>query len=88
LKALEVDGGEGCVTPTAETVADGSYKPLSRPLFIYVSTKALSENPSLAAFVEFYLSEEARELISDTGYVVMPESVYETELADFAASLQ
>jgi phosphate transport system substrate-binding protein len=88
LKALEVDGGEGCVAPTAETVADGSYKPLSRPLFIYVSTKALSENPNLAAFVEFYLSEEARELISGTGYVVMPESVYETELANFAASLQ
>jgi phosphate transport system substrate-binding protein len=88
LKALEVDGGEGCVAPTAETVADGSYKPLSRPLFIYVSKNAMSENPALASFVEFYLSDAARELIADTGYVVMPDSVYETELADFAASLQ
>jgi phosphate transport system substrate-binding protein len=88
LKALEIDGGNGCVAPTAETVADGSYAPLSRPLFIYVSRNAMSENPSLASFVEFYLSDEARELISGTGYIVMPDEVYDTELADFAASLQ
>lgn len=88
LKALEIDGGNGCVAPTAETVADGSYAPLSRPLFIYVSRNAMSENPSLASFVEFYLSDEARELISGTGYIVMPDAVYDTELADFAASLQ
>lgn len=88
LKALEIDGGNGCVAPTAETVADGSYAPLSRPLFIYVSRNAMSENPALVSFVEFYLSDEARELIADTGYVVMPDEVYETELTDFAASLQ
>jgi phosphate transport system substrate-binding protein len=88
LKALEIDGGEGCVAPTAETVADGSYKPLSRPLFIYVSNSAMAENPNLASFVEFYLSEDARELISDTGYVVMPDETYAQELADFVASMQ
>jgi phosphate transport system substrate-binding protein len=87
LKALEVDGGEGCVAPTAETVADGSYKPLSRPLFIYVSKNALADNPSLVAFTEYYLSNEARTLISDTGYVVMPEATYSAELADFEGSL-
>jgi CorA-like Mg2+ transporter protein/PBP superfamily domain len=74
LKALEVDGGNGCVAPTAKTVADGSYAPLSRPLFIYVSKSALAENPNLAGFVEYYLSDEARTLISDTGYVVMPDA--------------
>ena len=35
VKAVEVDGGDGCVTPTAETVQDKTYKPLARPLFIY-----------------------------------------------------
>jgi phosphate transport system substrate-binding protein len=88
LKALEIDGGEGCVAPTAETVADGSYKPLSRPLFIYVSKNAMAENPNLVAFVEYFLSEDAREFISDTGYVVMPEETYATELADFEAAMQ
>jgi phosphate transport system substrate-binding protein len=87
LKALEVDGGNGCVAPTAETVADGSYTPLSRPLFIYVSKNAMPENPNLAKFVEYYLSEPAREFISGTGYVVMPDETYATELADFEASL-
>jgi phosphate transport system substrate-binding protein len=88
LKALEVDGGEGCVAPTAETVADGSYKPLSRPLFIYVSKNAMAENPNLVSFVEYFLSEDAREFISDTGYVIMPEETYATELADFEGSMQ
>ncbi len=41
VKTLQVDGGDGCVAPTNETVQDGSYKPLSRPLFIYPSEKAL-----------------------------------------------
>jgi phosphate transport system substrate-binding protein len=87
LKALEIDGGNGCVAPTAETVANNTYAPLSRPLFIYVSKNALAENPDLVAFVEYYLSEEAREFISDTGYVVMPEETYATELSDFQTSL-
>ena len=41
LKALEVDGGDGCVAPSVETAQDGTYKPLSRPLFIYVKKEAL-----------------------------------------------
>jgi phosphate transport system substrate-binding protein len=87
LKALEIDGGNGCVAPTAETVANNTYAPLSRPLFIYVSKNALADNSDLVAFVEYYLSEEAREFISDTGYVVMPEETYATELTDFQTSL-
>jgi phosphate transport system substrate-binding protein len=88
LKALEIDGGNGCVAPTAETVADGSYAPLSRPLFIYVSNNAMTENPNLVSFVEYFLSEDAREFISDTGYVVMPEDVYAAELADLESATQ
>jgi phosphate transport system substrate-binding protein len=58
LKVVQVDGGEGCVTPTTETVQSGDYKPLSRPLFIYPSDKAL-RRPEVEAFVEFYLDNVA-----------------------------
>ena len=47
LKAAEVDGGDGCVAPTVETVQNGSYKPLSRPLFTYASLDRLEEKPAL-----------------------------------------
>ena len=54
LKLVSVDGGDGCVAPTAETVNTGTYQPLSRPLFIYISVPA-AERPELQTFVEFYL---------------------------------
>lgn len=54
LKVVEVDGGDGCVAPSKETVQSGDYKPLSRPLFIYPSAKALAR-PEVEAFVEFYI---------------------------------
>jgi phosphate transport system substrate-binding protein len=54
VKTLQVDGGGGCIEPTTATVQDGSYKPLSRPLFIYPSKKAL-QNEATAEFVKFYV---------------------------------
>jgi phosphate transport system substrate-binding protein len=54
VKTLEVDAGDGCVAPTNETVQDGTYKPLSRPLFIYPSGKAL-QNEATREFVQFYV---------------------------------
>ena len=54
IKGVQVDGGSGCVTPTVETVQDGSYTPLSRPLFIYPSDKALAR-PEVKAFLDFYV---------------------------------
>ena len=54
VKALEVDGGQGCVAPSAQTAQDGSYTPLSRPLFVYPSAQAL-ENETVDAFLQFYL---------------------------------
>jgi phosphate transport system substrate-binding protein len=54
VKIAQVDGGDGCVTPSKETVQDGSYKPLSRPLFIYPSAAAL-KRPEVDAFVKFYV---------------------------------
>jgi len=68
LKAFEIDGGDGCVAPTPETIADGSY-PLSRPLFIYVDTAKMAAKPELASFVEYYFSEEGITAVADAGYV-------------------
>ncbi len=59
LKAVPVDGGNGCVTPSVETVLDGSYKPLSRPLFVYPSDKALAR-PEVKAFLNFYIANEKK----------------------------
>jgi phosphate transport system substrate-binding protein len=55
LKVVKVDGGDGCVEPSVETVQSGEYKPLSRPLFIYPATKAM-ERPEVQAFVENYIA--------------------------------
>jgi len=57
LKAVKVDGGDGCVAPSTETVQSGEYKPLSRPLFIYPSDKALKRK-EVKEFVDFYLENE------------------------------
>jgi len=54
-KGIQVDGGSGCVAPSTETVQDGSYTPLSRPLFIYPSDQALAR-PEVKAFTEFYVT--------------------------------
>ncbi len=83
LNAVAIDGGQGCVAPTEETINDGTYAPLSRPLFIYVRKDALEHNPLLVEFVRFYLSEDAREFIADTGYVPLPDEAYELVLERF-----
>ena len=71
-KSIEVDGGDGCVAPSDETVADESY-PISRPLFIYPSLGAVDSNPALAPFVDFYVSSEGLALAGDVGYVPLTE---------------
>ncbi|GAA3642841.1 hypothetical protein GCM10022200_28390 [Microbacterium awajiense] len=55
LKGLEVDGGDGCVYPSTETVQDGSYTPLGRPLFIYVSNASYADKPEVQTFVDYYV---------------------------------
>jgi phosphate transport system substrate-binding protein len=57
INDVEVDGGGGCVAPTTETVQDGSYTPLSRPLFIYVKNESL-QKPEVKAFVQYLLDNE------------------------------
>jgi phosphate transport system substrate-binding protein len=72
LKALEIDGGGGCVAPTVETIASGDY-PIARPLYVYVNAAAAEENPALEAFIDFYLSDEGRASVSEVGYVEIPD---------------
>ncbi len=67
LKALKIDGGAGCVEPSLETVQDGTYKPLARPLFIYPSVEAM-KRPEVLAFVEFYANNDAQ-IAKDAQYV-------------------
>lgn len=75
LKALKIDNGDGKgVSPTAETVINGSYQPLSRPLFIYVSGQSV-ERPEVKKFVEFYINN-APALATEVKYVPLPEDAY------------
>jgi phosphate transport system substrate-binding protein len=76
LKAVPIDGGKGPVTPSAKTVEDGTYQPLSRPIFIYVSKKSM-DKPEVREFVEFYL-KNAPTLVKQVKYVPLPQSIYTT----------
>jgi phosphate transport system substrate-binding protein len=72
LKLLGVDNGDGnCIQPSLETVRGNTYKPLSRPLYIYVAKKALTR-PEVRDFLKFYL-ENAGKLSGDVGYVPIPD---------------
>jgi phosphate transport system substrate-binding protein len=71
LKALEVDAGEGCVAPSVETARDGTYTPLSRPLFIYVSNEAITR-PEVSGFVEYFLTNSIQ-LAEDALFIPVPE---------------
>ncbi|MBC5992802.1 PstS family phosphate ABC transporter substrate-binding protein [Pontibacter cellulosilyticus] len=78
---LKDDNGKGAITPTLETVKDGSYAPLSRPLFIYVSSKA-TQSPATVDFVNFYL-DSAAELSQEVGYIPMPAEMYKEQKEKF-----
>jgi phosphate transport system substrate-binding protein len=72
LKALPVDSGNGPVAPSTETVRDGSYTPLSRPLYIYINAEAVNRS-EVKEFVDFYLNSDA-ELVQEVGYVPLAEA--------------
>jgi phosphate transport system substrate-binding protein len=71
LKALSVDG----IAPTPANVEDGTYKPLSRPIFIYVKKSSLTGNPQVRSFVEFVLNN-AQDIVPEVGYVPLSEARY------------
>lgn len=73
VKEIEIDGGEGCVAPTIETIADGSY-PLSRSLYIYVNVATLEENAALEEYVDFYMTDDSlTTTVEEAGYVPLPD---------------
>ncbi|MGQ9611473.1 PstS family phosphate ABC transporter substrate-binding protein [Chloroflexus sp.] len=78
LRAVAIDNGQGCVAPTVETIVDGSYQPLSRPIFIYVRADSLNR-PEIAAFVRFYVQNGAM-FAEQALYVPLPETVYQLAL--------
>ncbi len=81
LGVVGIDNGNGAVLPSIETVANNTYAPLSRSLFIFVSKKS-AQRPEVKKFVEFYL-DNAPELCKEVGYVPMPKSGYDAQKEAF-----
>ncbi|WP_103174513.1 PstS family phosphate ABC transporter substrate-binding protein [Paracoccus sp. SY] len=74
-----------CVEPTVETAGDGSYQPLSRPLFMYVSKAAL-DRPEVQAYADFMMDPaNGTALVAEVGYVPLPEHAFELGKAKVAA---
>jgi phosphate transport system substrate-binding protein len=84
VKLLAVDGGDGCVEPTAESIADGTY-PISRTLYVYASVTAAAERPPLVEFVDFYVGEGLEPAVTAAGYVLLPPEAEEATRAAWAA---
>lgn len=74
LKLVEVDGGNGCVAPSEETISDGSYQPLSRPEFFYVKATSL-DNPAVEAFARYQIDPDNANLVAETGYIPLPADI-------------
>ena len=70
---VPIDGGDGCVTPTADTIASNEY-PISRDLWIYVNADKAAANPAVAAYVDYYVNEGLALAVSDVGYVALTEA--------------
>jgi len=84
LKDVQVDGGSGCVTPSTETVQDGSYTPLSRPLFIYVKNTSLQKR-EVKAFVQYLLDNQ--QTIAETAlFVPLTDEQAQKSNSDFGAA--
>ncbi len=83
LKIVPIDGGKGPITPAETTINNGSYQPLSRPIFIYVNPKS-AQRKEVQSFVQFYL-KHASELVGDVGYVALPAAAYTHDIKRFEA---
>lgn len=82
LKLVPIDGGSGPVLPSEKTVMEGTYQPLSRPIFIYVSKRSISR-PEVKEFVEFYLKNAAK-LVKEVKYIPLPQKAYKLTAERFA----
>lgn len=85
LKLVEIDGGGGCVAPSAETIQDGTYEPLSRSMYLYVSHESVAR-PEVGAFLTFWF-EDAAAFAEAGGLVPMPDDVYQANRDALAALL-
>jgi phosphate transport system substrate-binding protein len=74
LNIVAIDGGAGPVLPTEKTINNGTYAPLSRPIFIYINADSL-DDPAVAEYVDFYI-ENAGVLASEVGYIPLQDSTY------------
>lgn len=79
LTAVPIDAGKGAVLPSTKTVEDGTYQPLSRPIFIYVNIKSAGR-PEVRQFVEFYM-KNAPALVKEVKFFPLPSEAYATNLA-------
>lgn len=86
LKAVQVDSGDGCVAPSAEAAADGTYTPLARPLFIYVKNSSYADKAQVAAFVDYYVGADA-EIAKAAQYIALNDE-QRTELESALAKLK
>ncbi|HWP27009.1 MAG TPA: PstS family phosphate ABC transporter substrate-binding protein [Xanthobacteraceae bacterium] len=84
--AIKMTPDSKAVLPSIETARNGTYQPLSRPIFIYVNRKKADANPNIAKFVEFYLDKKvASKLVLEVGYVPLPDNAYDVFLQRFKA---
>jgi phosphate transport system substrate-binding protein len=81
LKAVAIDNGKGPVAPSPKTVEDGTYQPLSRPIFIYVSKKSM-DKPEVKEFVDYYMKNAAT-LVKQVKYVALPAKAYTLAMDHF-----
>ncbi|HEY9222223.1 MAG TPA: PstS family phosphate ABC transporter substrate-binding protein [Lutibacter sp.] len=86
LSLIGVHNGKEVVKPSLETVSNGTYSPLSRPLFIYVNSSSIKQ-PEVVEFVNFYLNKAA-ELSEDVGYIKLPAELYTKQKENFKAFVE
>ena len=86
LRAVPIVAKEGApaVAPSAETVMDGTYQPLSRPVFLYINAKSANTKPEVKAFVDYYLAN-APELVAEVNYIPLPAEDYAAVTAHWQA---
>ena len=76
LKLVAIENGSGeCTEPSPETIANGTYTPLSRPLLLYINKESLEKRPAVKAFVEYLLDAENKAVISEAGNVALPDNL-------------
>nr|WP_223836749.1 PstS family phosphate ABC transporter substrate-binding protein [Paenibacillus oceani] len=77
--AIKVDDNAPAIAPTAKTIEDGTYKPLSRQIYMYPLKSAL-DRPEVKEFIKYYMSEDGKKLVESVGYVKLTQNLYDENL--------